>query len=254
MHIFRSLLSKLRPGTDRIRYIFIISAMRSGSTLLQHLVGQQRHILSAGETKIEYLSRDDLKKLEDHLYGYNRIDPKSRRDARICLEKCVHDRYFPDPTPIEASDTRFLLILRDPIPALSSLLEQDGWPYTESIDAAAWYFRERTKSVQKFAEALREKRRMHFIRYEDLLRDPAPHLAAMTRFLQLKEPLKPEYPKQKWTGKLSLGDVSQTIKEAKIVPNSRSRMAPLPEGLRAELSATHAEAVRRLTSFNQVAG
>jgi LPS sulfotransferase NodH len=216
-------------------YIFILSAMRSGSTLLQHIVGQRPEVLSAGETKIEYHSREDFEQLKRHLLDYNGV--KERADY-IYLEKCVHRRYFPQPVQVDGIRIKYLFITRNPVPAMSSLLEQEGWPYAENTSSAAWYYDDRLKALVELAQKL-DRKAAAFVTYEELVADPDPHLARLTRFLGMERPLVNRYPKQRWTAKISLGDVSDNIKASTILPAKRKNLVQLPGEMEASLKSLH---------------
>ena len=216
-------------------YIFILSAMRSGSTLLQHIVGQVPNVLSAGETKIEYESEADFEQLKRHLLEYNDIAEEGNYRY---MEKCVHRRYYREPVPGDSMRIKYLFITRNPIPAMSSLLEQEGWPYTESMSSAAWYYDDRLKALVEFAQKL-DRKTAAFVSYEDLVADPEPHLERLTRFLEVEKPLTNTYPKQRWTAKMSLGDVSDNIKASRILPDKRKNLLQLPEEMETSLVSLH---------------
>lgn len=211
-----------------VRYIFILSAMRSGSTLMQHIAGQQSHVLSAGETKIEYTLPDHLSILRQYLFTYQEVPPENQSSSQwTFLEKCVHRRYLPAINPIDLPETRFLFIIRHPHPALSSLLELKNWPYSESTEAALFYYQQRFRELSELASSLQDPARAYFLTYEDFLAHPSQHLQRLSRFLQMPEPLQSGYRQQKWTAKLSLGDVSSNIRRKQIMPNDRRDLVQL---------------------------
>jgi hypothetical protein len=212
--------------------------MRSGSTLLQHLVGQQSDVLSAGETKIEYKAQEDLARLKSYLKEYNNLEEENAGPFRY-LDKCVHNRYFPRPIPQTDHTIRYLFLLRDPVPAMSSLLELEGWPYAESKEAAAWYYTDRFKALVDFAGQLGNPQHALFLNYEELLQEPREPTRRISQFLKCKTPLSTDYPKQRWTAKLSLGDVSDNIKTSKIVPNRRKELVELDKEMATSLKALH---------------
>lgn len=246
--MLKGLLQKFRKPP--VRYIFIISAMRSGSTLVQHIVGQQKHVLSAGETKIEYVDAGKLADLREHVFAYNAV-PENEQASEdwIYLEKCVHDRYLPAIRPVERPDMRFIFILRQPHASLSSLLELKNWPYTESLESAAWYYTERPKVMVRLAREVNRPENAYFLTYEDFLENTERHLRGLTAFLGMPEPLTQEYRKQKWTAKLSLGDVSSNIKTQQVVANEREKLVDLPGELAQQLNRAFSDSCRELASI-----
>jgi hypothetical protein len=235
---------------EPVRHIFILSAMRSGSTLLQHIVGQHGHLLSAGETKIEYTHPDRLGELRDYLFEYQEIPADQRAaDHWVFLEKCVHDRYLPATAPIEGPSVRFLFIVRQPHPALSSLMELKGWPYAESVEAAHWYYTHRFQSLVRLAAGMRNPELAYFLTYEDFVARTAYHLDGMTQFLGYAEPLLPAYPRQKWTARLSLGDVSDTIRSQQVVSRIQRPLVDLPPELAESLAANYLATVQQLATL-----
>ncbi|MGC9450629.1 MAG: sulfotransferase family protein [Oceanipulchritudo sp.] len=233
--MFNKLRSLLGPKAS-VQYIFILSAMRSGSTLLQHICGQQPHVLSAGETKIEYDQPDKLNELKQHLFAYNAVsEAQQKKTSWVFLEKCVHARYLPSLKPFPSKDMRFIFVLREPHAALTSLMERKNWPYTESLESGAWYYGERPKELVGLARELDRPENAYFLTYEDFLENTQQHLEGLTRFLRMPEPLQEEYRQQKWTAKLSLGDVSPNIKSRQVVANRRKELADIPESMAAGL-------------------
>jgi hypothetical protein len=238
---FQSFLKRLNGKHNEDEYIFILSAMRSGSTLLQHLVGQQEDVLSAGETKIEYHRESDLDQLKRYLKEYNSIEEEEDQKRYRYLEKCVHNRYFEEPFAINGNTLRYLFIIRDPVPAMTSLLELEGWPYAESRESAAWYYDNRFKALTEFAKKIPDPQNALFLSYEGLLENPESETERISQFLRCDPPLATDYPKQRWTAKLSLGDVSDNIKTSKIVPNKRKKLVALEPDTREELEALYSQ-------------
>ncbi len=232
-----------------VEYVFILSAMRSGSTLLQHIIGQESRALSAGETKLEYQILADLASLRDHLFSYNEIEEADRKADWLFIEKSVHERYVPSIENLQDPSIRFVFILRDPHAALTSLLERKGWPYTESIEAAAWYYTERPKQLVELARQLKDPKHAYFLTYEDLLAHTDLHLAGLSRFIKAAKPFEASYPKQKWTAVMSLGDVSGNIKREQIVKNQRDELVDMPSELYQQMTQTYEQCTASLNEL-----
>jgi hypothetical protein len=82
--------------------------------------------------------------------------------------------------------------------------------------------------------------------YEDFLARPDAHLRELTGFLAFDQPLQPNYPKQKWTARLSLGDVSENIKTQRIQTGVQREVLAMSDALQAELESVHQQTAKEL--------
>ncbi len=221
----------------RTDFVFILAPMRSGTTLLQHLLAQDPRMLSAGETHLVYRAPRDLGRLVRKVYRYNGylgLQPRSM------VEKCVTDELIPDATVLRHPRLRAVFLLRDPVATVGSLLalKERNWVHSETPEAAAEYYLRRLADLERLAAAVPDRAHGFFLAYEDLVDRTSDALAALSRFLALPQPLREEYAPQRWTGVAMRGDLSTTIWQGSIARGERRRAPDLPDALRERLVAT----------------
>jgi hypothetical protein len=199
------------------RLIFVISPPRSGSTLLQHMLGSHAQILTYPEphliTPLAFLGYHDLvdKAPYDHIHAAEAIKlfveglPRREADYLDALRAYTDTlygrmlstsdkRYFLDKTPGYAlvlpfltrlyPDARYVVLTRHPLAIASSYANSffDGdWL------AAQLYNPIVNRYVPAMADLLRAPpRHMLHVSYEKLVLDPAAELATLCAFLDLE--------------------------------------------------------------------
>jgi len=247
MHIPGDLVRLLaRLHTPWTRFVFILAPMRSGTTLVNHILAAAPGVLTAGETHLTYETPRDLGRLVQKVYRYGRN--ASLRPATV-VEKCVMNDLLRAPTVLADPRCRTVFMLRDPIATVGSLLalKGKGWPHADDPDDAASYFEARLAELRRQANVLAPTGRTFFLPYEALTRTPRPALDALGDFLDLRDPLREDYEAQRWTGVPARGDLSDTIRSGRITTRPRRDTPDLDAALRARIVAAHAETTDVLT-------
>lgn len=246
MNVPRGLTRLLaRFHAPRAPFLFILAPMRSGTTLLQHILAQEPGFLTAGETHVSYRSPRDLRRLLERVYAYQGwvgLRP------RCVVEKCVTDDLVKDVGLPAWPNVRSLFIVREPIATIGSLLalRDRPWPFTESVETAAAYYVARLAQLERLGEAVPDRSRAFVLTYAELVERPELTLAALSRFLGLDRPLQPEYREQRWTGEAKRGDLSETIRQGTIVRRERTSTLEVPDELAERLRVAHDVTIERL--------
>ncbi len=81
-------------GSQSYQFIFILSHMRSGSSLLTKIVSNNPEVNGYGETHLRYLSRKDFGSSTGKILFVNRGSTKTGRE-RYILDKLLHNYLLP---------------------------------------------------------------------------------------------------------------------------------------------------------------
>jgi hypothetical protein len=212
----------------RLRMLFIVGHMRSGSSLLVHLLANSPEVLGFGETQRRYATREDFARATWYiLRTFRRLVPRER----YVLDKVLHGWRLVDPAVLACAGTRTILLVRRPERALSSILEL-GNPEWATEEVALRYYLERLEVVRGLADRLGPERCI-FLTYDQMVDRPAETLSDLTAFLGLAAPLSEEYSLMWSTGVRDLGDPSTAIRAGRILrlePENRFRISA--DGLR----------------------
>jgi len=204
--------------------ILILGHMRSGSTLLLHLLMADSRIIGCGERNTAYRTALDLDKLE--LAARFAARAPLRR-LRYTVDQINHDRFTPNLGLLTGERVRRIFLIRRPVVAIRSILDLTRDHYTPwTLEQAIDYYARRLRTLAAMAAS--DPERAVGIRFEDLVGTPGPTLERLTRFLGLTRPLGEHYPVQPFTGRR--GDPSPVIGAGRII-----RDAPEP-GLEVEPS------------------
>lgn len=227
------------------RFVFILAPMRSGTTLLNHILAEAPGVLTAGETHLEYAAPRDLVRLVQKVYRYQR---HTALRPRTIVEKCVMNDLVRDPAVLADPRCRTVFMLREPIATIASLLAQQGkdWPYADDPADAVGYFEARLAELRTQAERLAPTGRTFFLPYEALTTAPRAALDALGRFLGTAAPLREDYGAQRWTGVPARGDLSDTIRSGRITTRLARDAPELDTTLRIRAVAAHEETSRLL--------
>lgn len=196
--------------------LFIVGHMRSGSTLLVHLLVNHPEIIGYGETHHSYQSPEDFGVVAYRVYRSFR---QLHWNERYVLDKVLHSEHSLTPQLAGFASTRTILLIRSPHAALPSIMEHSRLATDE---LALRYYLDRLNIVQQFATNLNSKQ-CTFITYEALVEKTQTSLQHLQRFLELPPPhLQEEYQTIWSTGKRYIGDPSKVIKTGRIVVSARN--------------------------------
>ena len=206
--------------------------MRSGSTLVQHILAADSNLIAAGETKIVYKSVTDLRDLIFAVYSYNNHLGFFKKTI---IEKCCHNELIENVDLILHPRIKLIFLIREPLATISSLLNAKGFSYSDSISAASNYYMRRLENLQWIAGSLKAKSNAFFLTYDQLIDDKEKVLSSLSVFLGTQEPLGATYKIQNWTGVLGKGDYTENIQSGFIKRNKKKYDIALGEELEHKL-------------------
>lgn len=202
--------------------VFILGHMRSGSTLLLHLLMSSPEVLAAGERNTVYSTSKDLHRLARDCFIVQRR-PFGR--VRYVADQLNHDHLMPDPRLLLHPMVQPVLLARAPGPSIGSMVRTFGplygdWP----PERAAEYYVQRVHTLTEYAVRLQAAgRRFTFLSYEALTADPGQALAPLRQQLDLLRALSGRYTAARFTGQR--GDPSDRIAAGEVRADAG---APVP--------------------------
>ncbi|NJL38808.1 MAG: sulfotransferase [Leptolyngbyaceae cyanobacterium SM1_4_3] len=215
---------KILLRNDSYKILFLLSHMRSGSSLLTHILGSNPEIIGYGETHIQYFSEEDVQQLMLKIYlnvpEFRRIkDLKNfRMNHRYILDKVLHNNKFLDHSFLTSENIYVIFLLREPQRTLNSILDlKSHW----SEEKALLYYSDRLKNLEMYAQIINNLDRAFFLTYEQLLNSTDLVLEKLQVFLKTEHPFTENYKVFKTTGQPGVGDSKENIKAGQILRHSR---------------------------------
>jgi hypothetical protein len=201
-------------GVARPSALLLLGHMRSGSTLLLHLLLTNPAIAAAGERGAVYGSSADLARLALTI----RIARHAPfRQLRFVADQVNHSYLTPERRLLEDRRVRVLFLLRRPAPSIASILELYRVHYAQpwSLARAVAYYVERLEFLQGLGEGLPSEQSAALVTYETLMQSPHETLQALRRFLKLRQGFSQTYGIHPFTG--THGDPGPKIRTGRIV-------------------------------------
>jgi hypothetical protein len=226
--------------------VLLLGHMRSGSSLLLHLLLTNPEVAAVGERNAVYRSRADLARLAIAARRAHR--PRLRR-LRYVADQINHNRFTPNPLLLQDPRVRVLFILRQPEAAIASLLAMSRAYYDDSwsVSRAADYYVERLAALRMLGSSIASTRRAGLISYETLTERADQTLEALRSFLQLQQPFSQTYPLHAFTQ--VRGDPGPVILAGRIMPSKPGTPIELPAAERERVRRAHADCESELARF-----
>ncbi|MGH8851040.1 MAG: sulfotransferase family protein [Casimicrobiaceae bacterium] len=207
-------------------YVFVVSHMRSFSSLLCHILGSHPEISGYAEAHLSYFSRLDLQRLArkvQELTGNPVL-------GKYVLDKVLHNHREIAPAILERPEIKVLFLLRNAEDTISSILSLGRagggkGKFSEPVHVLNYYSR-RLRQLGHYGRQLGGK--ALFLESERLLTDTDQVLQELSRWLGLGEGLKGDYRTFPLTGAPGYGDPSPNILAGKIVRNAEERHRHCP--------------------------
>jgi len=209
-----SLITNPRLLLGRVNYLFILSHMRSRSTLLAHLLGSNRAIHGYRELQRSYTGSISLLKMRVELFNEFRF--RSTVNTYL-LDKLLHGKMKISVNVLESFSPKIIYLVREPRSTIKSIVamgrQLDDLKLT-SVNYASDYYCTRLRELQDFSR--QADCDCFFIESDELISSPENRLAYLTQWLNLAEPLQQTYRKFNHTGEPIHGDPSAHIVTGKI--------------------------------------
>jgi hypothetical protein len=141
------------------RFIFIVTPIRSGSSLLQHIIAQIDGCATVGETHLRYRKPRDLSRLIRRVCEESGLSYFRRRTF---LDKITADNQMQDVELFNPDLVKVVFLLRQPAPTIANLSKLKLWPRVGTSDVILNYYRGRLTNMVHQAEQLRHRNRGFF--------------------------------------------------------------------------------------------
>ena len=216
------------------RFLLLLSHMRSGSSLLTHLLTTNPEVIGYGETHTNYADADDFKGLLKKVY-WQAQDFRTlgelrnlRMNHQYVMDKVLHNKKFLNHDWLQSEQVYALFLLREPERSLASIADlKPHWNQQDTIE----YYAERMAMLVDYARLINNPERMLVVTYEQLLDNTPNVLTILQQFLHTKAPFTEEYKVLKTTGMKGVGDPKGKIKAGKIVRSQRQLTQSFPTEL-----------------------
>jgi hypothetical protein len=199
------------------RYLFILSHMRSYSSLLCHILNTNPDVAGYVELHHPYRTAHDLHVLEAKVAE----TIGGRLAGRYVLDKVLHNKAEIRARILRRDDVYAMFSIREPEQTIRSTIAMvrrrpdyaTDWK-SDPTKVANYYIRRLDRLV---AMAGRKPTRSLFFDADRLIDDTKPVLESLTRFLELVEPLSERYETFELTGAPRFGDPGRFISSGEIV-------------------------------------
>ena len=239
LYAYRVVAPRIRRDLDArdgpIRHLLVLSAPRSGSTILGRLLNANPAIAGFGENHADYA---DLRDLDRLVYRTASMVPDfDARTMQWVFDKIVGQHDVSDEL-LTSENLRYLFIARNPFAIYSSTIRLFDLPNTRET-ATNWSveYSDRVAQLTSILQAIGPGTGAWF-GYEDLLENPTETLAHLTRFLDLETPLPETFPAASGPLRLKYGDISGNVGAGKLVKPTEAPPEPDPAVFDSELVAS----------------
>lgn len=231
---------RARRGPERL--VLVLGHMRSGSSLLHHLLASHPLVRGRGERNKAYRSEADFDRLLVDIWAYRRALPP----AQACLcDQINHGRLLPAERLLLHPRVRKVFLVREPLAAVASMVNVLGRVRPFPPEEAADYYVSRLVELRRYAASDLDRGRQFFLTYADLTgTDRRTCLAALSAFLGLTPPLQESYQVFDFTGQR--GDTSERIRSGRISAAPSTWSVTLSPALERELRQAYAECLAAL--------
>lgn len=188
--------------------VFVHSHMRSGSTLLVHILCTHDRIYGSGETHITYKGFGDIQRLAQSVDKH--VGPLPKNRSIYILDKLLHEYDF-DVHKWSQVKSYHVFLIRGPDDCVASMVDPD-FRIIKSQDDAELYFIRRMKYLYELYTTLRESGAPCVaVTNDELVLDTKRTLAKLTDFFSLDDSLSDRYRFLPTTGVKGTGDFSPNI-------------------------------------------
>lgn len=209
--------------------LFILGCMRSGSTLLSHLLMSHPDIFGAGESHVIWQNRKAVHDVAAEALYLRREFPGPRK---YLLDKILHSHLTPNLNALTCiKGTKIIVLLRRPAENISSISKMGGALETGGVPVACKEYCNRMEDLDLILKSLDHPDCL-LVEYERLTSTPDAVLHEIQDFLGLSAPLDREYKLTRVSGKWGYGDGSPNIHSGKIVAKNRNAVVIAPDDLK----------------------
>jgi hypothetical protein len=238
------------PSRHTGSYLFVVSHMRSFSSLLCHILGSHPEISGYAEAHLSYFGRLDLQRLARKVQQFTG-NPVL---GKYVLDKILHNHREIAPGILDRPEIKVLFLLRNAEDTISSILSLSrsrghNGKFSDPMRVLDYYSK-RLRQLEGYGRQLDGN--ALFIESERLLTDTDQVLLELSRWLELSDGLKPDYRTFPLTGAPGYGDPSPNILAGTVVRNADERhrhyaAIPVPGDVVRQAASAHAACREGLT-------
>lgn len=196
------------------KYLFILSHMRSRSSVLSHVLGSNEGICGYSELQSSYLRRRDIINMRIKLHQELNCELKDK----YLLDKILHNSLTISNEVYNLINPKVIYLLRKPESTIKSIINMGyitGISWYKDPEQATNYYCSRLSRLAEYTKIIKSD--YFFIESDDLINDTDNILRNLTDWLGLDTPLTSEYAMFDNTGKPRHGDPSDNIRTGKII-------------------------------------
>ena len=225
--------------------IFMLSHMRSRSSLLSHIIGSSDEISGYSELSIAYGKKFGLEKQKVILHKDSLVVDSSVK----LFDKILHNSFdFRDLSNLNSPKNDVVVMIRKPRATVKSIVtmgvKNNNNKYAD-INWACQYYKERISRILKMSSTLD---RFFLLDSEAIIDTPAQTLSKLSEYLRLSTPLTPQYESFNKTGMKKSGDTSDNIKKGEIVRTKENEDIIIPDAALKELETFFSQSLDKLRS------
>lgn len=177
-------------GSESFEFIFILSHMRSGSSLLTKLISNNPQVNGYGETHLGYRSQRDYRSSIGKILFVNRRSTKTGRE-RYVLDKLLHNYLLPLEriSLLFEKNVRVIFLIREPKGSIASMMNTLKMTAEESYK----YYIDRLEMLERYAETITLNSQAVMVTYEQILNQTDDVFKLLEGYLDLSVPLQEAY-------------------------------------------------------------
>lgn len=231
---------------NKNKNIFLLSHMRSRSSVFSHVLGSNDEILGYGERQISYGSKFSL--IRRNAKIVNNLQIKTTICDKYIYDKILHNHLWISDDLLKNPNNHIIIMIRSPVESVQSILNMgikiNEEQYTK-IDWVEKYYIDRLKKLEDYSNSIKGK--FIFIESDNLVYSTDNILEELTDWLGLKVPLKSEYKTFNSTGKSGHGDPLENIHAGKII-RTKSHDIEIPDEIKERLETAYIGALSILAN------
>jgi len=221
--------------------LFVLSHMRSFSSLLVHILASSPELSGNREMHRSYSSMSDVHKVANEL--------TSSTPQVTAVDNLLHNHHTLSEDVRSSSDCTWIVSIRQPFPTLKSLWRWGGgkaMPFREPGQALA-YYEQRLTHLAELAPSLATG--FVLLRADRIVNHTDASLDLLSSALTLKAPLTQNYEIDASTGDPANGDFSRFIRRGRVVKKRNHVVKPdLPEEEIEQARVAHGRAMELLSA------
>ena len=233
--------------------LWILSHMRSGSSLLTHILSANPEIIGYGETHICYESPRDFKKLMRKVYWesqeYRNLEDlqKLTLQENYVLDKLLHDSKLANIDLLSSPRVQVLFLIREPQRSLNSIRDlKPSWSEAKTVS----HYCKRLKTLVTYAEKMGSPERSLLIQNSQLINESSLVFESLQNFLGTQAEFTEKYQILKTTGAKHVGDPRGKIMAGQIIRTPRKLEQTVSQTAIDDAHAVYQDCLQQLSKLS----